>query len=118
MSFDGLKGALVAASLGLQIWVASTESYCGLSGQDSLVRAILAPLDSTSGLLLFLGLLHFVDVLKDGSLLKIHRWDLLHPGQPGNNGSTLELPLRTRWRQIDKPTRTAHMMWKSKDDNV
>ncbi|KAL3473088.1 hypothetical protein BJX99DRAFT_249156 [Aspergillus californicus] len=116
MFLDGFKGALAATNVAAQIWAASTEGYSGVSGQDSVIRAVFTVSDSTSGLLLFLGLLHFVEVLKDGSFLKIHRWDLLHPPSNANIVNSFELPLRSRWRQIDKPSRSARMEWRSKTE--
>lgn len=59
MASNTIVGAITAISLSSQLWVAMTETFCGLSGQDSILRGILTPIDSTSGFLLFIALLHW-----------------------------------------------------------
>ncbi|KAL4820345.1 hypothetical protein BDW67DRAFT_172590 [Aspergillus spinulosporus] len=87
---------MTGITIALQILTAATDSFCGLSGQDSVVRAILAPLDAASGLLIFLALLHYFGFIRDGFILNLPRWSLLHA---------------TADRQIEKPTRIAILQW-------
>ena len=54
MLLDSFKGAIVAANTAAQIWVAWTEAYYGISGQDSVLRAVFNIFDSSFELSLFL----------------------------------------------------------------
>lgn len=103
--------AVTGATLAFQILVAATDSFCGLSGQDSIARAILAPLDSASGLLLILALLHYFGFVHNGFFFHLPRWTLLHTPDIMRAVPNLEFPIRTDWRQIEKPTRIAQIRW-------
>ncbi|PWY61880.1 hypothetical protein BO83DRAFT_432825 [Aspergillus eucalypticola CBS 122712] len=102
---------LTGATLAFQLLVAAADSFCGLSGQDSIARAILAPLDSASGLLLVLALLHYFKFIHNG-FLHLPRWALLHTTETMRAVPNLEFPIRTDWRQIEKPTRIAQIRWR------
>ncbi|KAL3477516.1 hypothetical protein BJX99DRAFT_257333 [Aspergillus californicus] len=104
--------AVTGATLAFQILVTATDSFCGLSGQDSIARAILAPLDSASGLLLLLALLHYFEIIRNSSFFYLPRWSLLHTPNMMQAVPNLEFPIRTDWRQIEKPTRIAQIRWR------
>ncbi|KAL4911203.1 hypothetical protein BDW74DRAFT_172669 [Aspergillus multicolor] len=104
--------AITGITIGSQILTATTDTFCGLSGQDSIARAVLAPLDSTSGLLIFLALLHYFDFIRDGLVLNLPRWNLLHTTAGMQRAPNVEFAIRTDWRQIEKPTRIAHIRWR------
>lgn len=118
MASNTVVAAFTAISLTSQLWVASTESFCGLSGQDSILRGILTPVDSASGLLLFFALLHYFKIHEKAKFLKLSRWDLLHA--PFELGETffLEFPIRTNWKQIEKPARIARTKWRGSNNQV
>ncbi|KAL3429066.1 hypothetical protein BDV09DRAFT_203323 [Aspergillus tetrazonus] len=103
--------AITAITIASQILTAATDTFCGLSGQDSVVRAILAPLDATSGLLIFLALLHYFGFIRDGFILNLPRWSLLHATADVQRTPSVEFAIRTDWRQIEKPTRIANLRW-------
>lgn len=118
MASNTVIGVFTAISLTSQLWVASTESFCGLSGQDSIIRGILTPLDSASGLLLFFALLHYFETLEKVKFLKLSRWDLLHAPDSLKETFFLELPIRTDWKQIEKPARVARTKWRGSNNQV
>jgi hypothetical protein len=107
-----MTAAITGATLVFQILVAATDSFCGLSGQDSIARAILAPLDSAAGLLLMLALLHYFEIIHNGLFFYLPRWTLLHKSGIMQMVPNLEFPIRTDWRQIEKPTRIAQIRWR------
>ncbi|KAL4938229.1 hypothetical protein BDV06DRAFT_232030 [Aspergillus oleicola] len=104
--------AITGISIGLQILTAATDTFCGLSGQDSIVRAVFAPLDSTSALLISLALLHYFGFIHDGFVLSLPRWNLLHTTEGVQRAPSVEFAIRTDWRQVEKPTRIAHIRWR------
>jgi hypothetical protein len=112
-----MSTAITGATLAFQILVAATDSFCGLSGQDSIARAILAPLDSASGLLLILALLHYFEIIQNG-FFHLPRWTLLHTPEIMRAVPNLEFPIRTDWRQIEKPTRIAQIRWRRTSNEV
>ncbi|KAJ5248757.1 hypothetical protein N7468_000208 [Penicillium chermesinum] len=109
---------ITGATLAFQIFVAATDSFCGLSGQDSVVRAILAPLDSAAGLLLVLALLHYFEFIHSGFFFYLPRWTLLHTPETMQAVPSLEFPIRSDWRQIEKPTRIAQIRWRRTHNEV
>lgn len=111
---------VTGVAIGFQTLVAATDGFCGLSGQDSIIRAILVPLDSASGLLLFIALLHYFDYIGEGFFMNLPRWSLLHSLAPGlmQIASNVEFPIRTDWRQVEKPTRIAQIRWKATANEV
>jgi hypothetical protein len=113
-----MPATITGATLAFQILVAATDSFCGLSGQDSIARAILAPLDSASGLLLILALLHYFNVIQNGFFFHLPRWALLHTPDIMRAVPSLEFPIRTDWRQIEKPTRIAQIQWRTTPNEV
>jgi hypothetical protein len=118
MASNTIVGAITAISLSFQLWVATTETFCGLFGQDSIVRGILTPIDSTSGLLLFFALLHYFECLEKFKFLKLSRWDLLHAPDDLKEASFLKFQIRTNWKQIEKSARIARTKWKGLGDQV
>lgn len=110
--------AITGATIAFQILVAATDSFCGLSGQDSIARAILAPLDSAAGLLLILALLHYFEFIHSGFFFYLPRWTLLHTPDIMQAVPNLEFPIRTDWRQIEKPTRIAQIRWRRTPNEV
>lgn len=110
--------AITGATLAFQILVAAADSFCGLSGQDSIARAILAPLDSASGLLLVLGLLHYFKFIHNGFFFHLPRWALLHTPDVMRAVPNLDFPIWTDWRQIKKPSRIAQIRWRMTPNEV
>jgi hypothetical protein len=102
--------AMTGITIASQILTAATDTFCGLSGQDLVVRASLAPLDATSGLLIFLAL-HYFGFIRDGFVLNPPRWSPLHATADVQRTPGVEFAIRTDWRQIEKPTRIANLRW-------
>ncbi|KAL4767291.1 hypothetical protein BDW60DRAFT_220676 [Aspergillus nidulans var. acristatus] len=102
--------AMTGITIASQILTAATDTFCGPSGQDSVVRASLAPLDATSGLLIFLAL-HYFGFIRDGFVLNPPLWSLLHATADVQRTPGVEFAIRTDWRQIEKPTRIANLRW-------
>jgi hypothetical protein len=103
---------LAGANAISQIVVASSDSFGGVSGQESIMRACVASLDASTGLLYFGGLLNFITEPNEDSAIRISRWSLLHSDK-WSQSKSLKISVRTSWlNAFEKPTRTARVRWK------
>lgn len=101
---SGFQWALSAANVVLQFANVATDSLCGLSGQDSIVRASVTSLDSSAGLLFLWATLNFIYPPGRNSRFCLSRWALLHP-TPADSSRRLKLSMRSSWLQITSTTK-------------
>ena len=100
--FSTFQWGLTAANIMLQFANVATDTLGGLSGQDSIVRASLTPLDASAGLLFLLATCNFVFDPARTSRWCLSRWSLLHSK---DLTTRLKLSMRSSWLQITSTTK-------------
>ena len=93
---------LVMATLSFvtQVAVFPSDSMGGLSGQDSVVRALFASLDTTAGLLYSCAIFNFIFDPPDGSFLALARWRQCHSHYPRDIARLIRLSVRAKWYDL------------------
>jgi hypothetical protein len=78
-----------------QLFQLKEDNFGGVSGRDSIWRAILAPWDQSLGMLYCLGILNLA--IPD-DWFHIERWDLLHTRNVRAAVPSIEVSCRHQWR--------------------
>ena len=87
---------LALVTLTAQLLPIMNDSYGGVSGQDSIWRAVLAQMDQSRGGLYLIGLF---SIAIPSSSIRAHRIGLLHtPGQASVD--SIEVAVRPKWMNL------------------
>lgn len=118
MSIIAFTAVLAGVNVISQIIVASSDSFGGVSGKESIIQTCVATLDDSAGLLYFWGLLNLIAEPKEGSPIHVFRWGLLHSNEQ-SEGQSLKVSVRTSWlHAFEKPARIARVRWKPSGSKV